>query len=301
MQTPSVGKLVAIILTLIAGVVALVVRERITLPEPKEETFDAVKKKRKRLMTLGILSLWLFSGLVLGLFITEHEPFKISISPERMSLFGYNISSSVVVSWIVMAVLVLCAVIIRLFVVPKFQETPRGLQNILELMVGEVSKFTSSRFGHENEKLASYFFAVAAMLLGSAIIELLGLRPPDTDLTMTLSYALITFVMINYYGIRKRGLVGRLKSFSEPNPVVTPFKVLSDIAIPISLACRLFGNMLGGLVVVELIYLALGSFAVGIPAVAGLYFNAFHPLIQFFIFINLSLTFIGEAAEYNGV
>ena len=51
------------------------------------------------------------------------------------------------------------------------------------------------------------------------------------------------------------------------------------------------------MIVVELIYYALGAFSVGIPAVLGLYFNAFHPLIQFFIFINLSLTFIGEAVE----
>ena len=55
--------------------------------------------------------------------------------------------------------------------------------------------------------------------------------------------------------------------------------------------------MLGGMIVVELVYFALGAFSVGIPAVLGLYFNAFHPLIQFFIFINLSLTFIGEAVE----
>ncbi len=83
----------------------------------------------------------------------------------------------------------------------------------------------------------------------------------------------------------------------RPKAIIAPFKLLSDLAVPISLACRLFGNMLGGLVVVELIYFALGAFSVGIPAVLGLYFNAFHPLIQFFIFINLSLTFIGEAVE----
>jgi F-type H+-transporting ATPase subunit a len=73
--------------------------------------------------------------------------------------------------------------------------------------------------------------------------------------------------------------------------------VLSDIASPVSLACRLFGNMIGGMIVMELLYLALGSFGVGIPAVAGLYFNVFHPLIQAFVFITLSLTFINEAAE----
>ena len=114
---------------------------------------------------------------------------------------------------------------------------------------------------------------------------------------MTLSYALITFILVNVFGIYKKGIRGRAQAYIKPNAIIAPFKLISDLAVPISLACRLFGNMLGGMIVVELIYFALGAFSVGVPALLGLYFNAFHPLIQFFIFINLSLTFIGEAVE----
>jgi F-type H+-transporting ATPase subunit a len=261
--------------------------------------FSNFFKRHKRFFSraLIVILIWVALGLLLGMVPSPQEELHVSISPARVDILGYSVSSTVLVAWIVIAVLAVAAAILRFTVIPRFKETPKGMQNVLELMVDEVSKFTSSRFGHENERLAAYFFALAALFIGSAVIELFGVRPPDTDLTMTLSYAIITFVMINYYGIRKRGLRGRLKSFTEPNAIVTPFKVLSDFAIPISLACRLFGNMLGGMVVVDLIYIALGSFSVGIPAVLGLYFNAFHPLIQFFIFINLSLTFIGEAAE----
>ena len=74
-------------------------------------------------------------------------------------------------------------------------------------------------------------------------------------------------------------------------------KLVSDIAVPVSMACRLFGNMLGGMIVMELLYSALGAFAIGIPSIVGLYFNVFHPLIQAYIFITLSLTFIDEAME----
>lgn len=74
-------------------------------------------------------------------------------------------------------------------------------------------------------------------------------------------------------------------------------KILSDIAVPVSLACRLFGNMIGGMIVMELLKSVLGGYAAGIPAVAGLYFNLFHPLIQTYIFVILSLTFINEAIE----
>ena len=294
---PSVGKWIAIALSLIIGCGALYLRSRISQPEKTEEGYKAAKKKRNLLMMAGVLALWLCSGLVLGSFQLGSRTFTVEISPARMDILGYSVSSSVVVTWIVIAALSVFALFVRFFAVPRFQETPRGLQLVLETAVGAINNLTKEKYGHENEGLASYFFAIAALFLGSAIVELFGIRPPTTDLSMTFSYALVTFVLINVYGIYKKGIKGRLQSFVRPKAIIAPFKLLSDLAVPISLACRLFGNMLGGLVVVELIYFALGAFSVGIPAVLGLYFNAFHPLIQFFIFINLSLTFIGEAVE----
>lgn len=297
METPSVAKIIIMGASLLLGAGALVLRARIPLPAGEDAAFASVKKKRKFLFFVGVLLLWMFSGLVFGLFGRGEREFLVSISPVRIDLFGFSVSSSVVVAWIVIAALILVAALIRIFAVPRFQEKPRGLQLVLETAVEAVSNLTKEKFGHENDGLAAYFFALAALLIGSAIIELFGIRPPTTDLTMTLSYALVTFVLINYFGIRKKGVLGRLKTLTKPNAVIAPFKLLSDIAVPVSLASRLFGNMLGGMIVIELVYFALGAFSVGIPAVLGLYFNAFHPLIQFFIFINLSLTFIGEAVE----
>ena len=294
---PSVGKWIAIALSLILGVLALFLRARIAQPEKTEEGYQAAKKKRNLLMMAGVLLLWLFSGLILGCFSLGAREFQVEISPARMDILGFSVSSTVFFSWIVIAALAVIAILIRVFAIPRFQETPRGIQLVLETAVSAISNLTKEKYGHKNEGLSSYFFALAALFLGSAVVELFGFRPPTTDLSMTLSYALVTFVLINVYGIYKKGVKGRLKSFIRPKAIIAPFKLLSDLAVPISLACRLFGNMLGGMVVVELIYFALGAFSVGIPAVLGLYFNAFHPLIQFFIFINLSLTFIGEAVE----
>ena len=80
--------------------------------------------------------------------------------------------------------------------------------------------------------------------------------------------------------------------------MVLPLRMISDIAVPVSLACRLFGNMLGGMIIVmDLLYSAMGNLAVGVPSLVGLYFNAFHPLIQAYIFVTLTLTFINEAVE----
>jgi len=294
---PSVGKWIAIALSLVIGILALYLRSRILLPEQTDEGYKAAKKKRNPYFLVGILSLWVCSGLILGCFGVESRQFTVSISPARMDVFGFSVSSSVVMTWIVIAVLGVLAILIRIFAIPRFKETPRGLQLILETAVSAINDLTKEKYGHKNDGLSSYFFAMAALFIGSALVELIGFRPPTTDLSMTFSYALITFILINVFGIYKKGIKGRAQAYIKPNAIIAPFKLISDLAVPISLACRLFGNMLGGMIVVELLYFALGAFSVGVPALLGLYFNAFHPLIQFFIFINLSLTFIGEAVE----
>ncbi|MEZ4508901.1 MAG: F0F1 ATP synthase subunit A [Eubacteriales bacterium] len=232
---PSVGKWIAIALSLMIGAGALYLRSRISQPEKTEEGYKAAKKKRNLLMMAGVLALWLCSGLVLGCFQLGSRAFTVEISPARMDILGYSVSSSVVVTWIVIAALTVFALFVRFFAVPRFQETPRGLQLVLETAVSAINNLTKEKYGHENEGLASYFFAIAALFLGSAIVELFGIRPPTTDLSMTFSYALVTFVLINVYGIYKKGVKGRLQSFVRPKAIIAPFKLLSDLAVPISL------------------------------------------------------------------
>ncbi len=297
MPTLNLARIVAMAISLIGGIAAIYAKGKIRLPAPEDERFKRVKKKRKWLMVLGVFLLWLFCGLVIGLYAAPAEGLHVEIMAPRMTVLGFDVSSSVVFSWVAMAVILVLAVLTRLFVIPKFREQPRGLQAVLELMVSAVSDYTEEKLGHRSEALSAYMLALAALMIGSAMVELFGVRPPTADLVMTFSLALCTFVMINYFGIKKKGVGGRLKSLAQPTPVIFPIRILTDIAIPVSLACRLFGNMLGGMIVMHLLYMALGAFSVGAPAVLGLYFNVFHPVIQVFIFMTLSLTFIGEAAE----
>ena len=234
---------------------------------------------------------------MLGLFRVERETLEVTISPARVELLGISTSTSVIVAWIVIAALAVFAILVRVLAIPRFQETPRGLQLVLETAVGAVSDFTKGKFGgRRNEALAATFRARRA-------VRRLGLRGTARPSAAHDGSDHDAFLRADHlhpdqlHGHTQKGVRGHLANLQKPNALVTPFKFLSEIAIPISLACRLFGNMLGGMIVVDLVYMALGAFSVGIPAVLGLYFNAFHPLIQFFIFINLSLTFIGEAAE----
>ena len=160
-----------------------------------------------------------------------------------------------------------------------------------------VDKFTFDNAGAFSKVLPSYIFSVAVLLIGCALSELFGLRPPSADVEFTFSLALCTLFLINFYGIREKRLIGRIKTLASPSPILLPIRVVTDCATPVSLACRLFGNMLGGMIVMDLLKNSLGGYAVGVTSLAGLYFNVFHPLIQLYIFTILSLTFIREATE----
>ena len=258
-------------------------------------------KKKTRGPTILLAACgWLFAVELLTLVFgpKEKEEFGVALFAPRMQLFGFEISSTVVITWSAMAIILILALLLRIFLIPRMKDKPTGLQNVLELCVSGVSDYTSKQTGGQiGDNLSAYLFSLALLMVVSAVIELFGLRPPTADVTMTFAMALITFVLINYYGFKKKGVGGRIKSLGQPNPVIFPIKILSDIAVPVSLACRLFGNMLGGMIVIDLLYYALGNFGVAIPSVAGLYFNVFHPLIQIFIFVTLSLTFINEAVE----
>ncbi|HWR19261.1 MAG TPA: FoF1 ATP synthase subunit a [Clostridia bacterium] len=291
-------RIAAIVVCVALGVFFIIKWRKIEPVSKEDEHYKAIKKKRSGFRNLGILALWLASGLFFGLLREPSgEGLHVSLSSDRVMLFGLDLNLSIVISVCISLVIILVAVFIRIIAVPKFSDSPKGIQNVLETMVEAIDGYVKEKSGLENDNLNAYFFTLAILLVISACVELLSFRPPVADLTVTGSMALCTFILINYFGVKRNGVGGRLKQYTRPTPIVAPFKLLTDIAIPVSLACRLFGNMLGGMVVMHLLYMALGSFGVGIPAVAGLYFNAFHPLIQAFIFITLSLTFIGEAAE----
>lgn len=217
--------------------------------------------------------------------------------PARVEVFGISVGITIVYSWLAMVILIIAAIIIRFAAFSSPKDEPTGLQNVIETIVEVVGKYTNAQAHGTGEMLCSYVLSIGSFLVMCAVLELFRLRAPTSDITITFSLAFLTFIIINIYGIKRKGIIGRVKSLASPTPIVFPFRLISEFAIPVSLACRLFGNMLGGLIVVDLLYSALGNNAVGIPGVLGLYFNAFHPLIQAFIFITLTLTFINEAIE----
>ena len=120
------------------------------------------------------------------------------------------------------------------------------------------------------------------------------MKPPTKDINFTAALALMTIVLVQYAGIRARGVKGWLHSFVEPMPVMLPMNILELFIKPVSLCMRLFGNVLGAFVVMSLVQ-GLTKFILPVPF--ALYFDFFDGLIQVYVFTFLSSMYISEAVE----
>jgi F-type H+-transporting ATPase subunit a len=118
--------------------------------------------------------------------------------------------------------------------------------------------------------------------------------PPTMDLNTTIGLALIAIIMVEVAGIRARRFGGWLKSFAQPVAVITPMNVLEVGIRPLSLCMRLFGNILGATIIMELLKLAVPVF---VPALLSIYFDFFDGFLQAYVFIFLTSLYIKEATE----
>ena len=205
----------------------------------------------------------------------------------------FYVTESLLAMWIVMAVLVVLAVIVRIRL-KSFRDVPTGFQNAIEAAVETMSNFTRSTMGEDTDFFGGYFFSIFAFILLSNYSGLLGLRPPTSDLATTAALALATFVLIHVTGIKRRGW-DYFKEYFAPNPVFFVLNVVGELSKPISLAFRLFGNMLGGVIIIGLVYAMLPLVLRFVfPAILHIYFDIFAGALQAFIFTVLSMTFITQ-------
>ncbi len=224
--------------------------------------------------------------------------YKILYSTEFHGI-TLNFTETMLNTWIIIAVLVIIALIIR-FKLNKFEEVPNSkFQNIIELIVEAMESFTIQNMGEKYKYFAGWFFGVFAFIFTSNIIGLITLRSPTADLATTLALALTTFTLIHFMGIYKNK--GKyFKEYAEPIFVMIPLNIIGEIATPLSLSLRLFGNILGGTIIMGLIYACLQAvniiielLGIGIlTPILHIYFDIFEGFLQAFIFVILSMTFI---------
>lgn len=203
-----------------------------------------------------------------------------------------GISESVVVTWIIMAVLVLLSIIL---VRNLRVENPGKVQLALEAAIGWAQDFFEGILGKENRRYFPYLITVLLFLGASnTIAPLCGFKPPTKDLNVTAALALMSMCLIEYSGIRRNGLKHWVKHFAQPVPVVAPIMILEVVIRPLSLCMRLFGNMLAGFVVMELLKTVVPLL---VPIPVSFYFDIFDGLLQAYVFVFLTALFMNEEME----
>lgn len=173
-------------------------------------------------------------------------------------------------------------------------ENPGKKQLALESFYCWIKGFFEDILGENGKRYTNYMITVIMYLGVSNMIGLLGFKPPTKDMNVTIALALMSIILIEYAGIHYRGVKGWVKSFAEPMPMIAPINVMEIFIRPVSLCMRLFGNILGGFVVMELIK---GVVPVGVPIPFSLYFDVFDGLIQAYVFVFLTSLFIKEQIE----
>ena len=212
----------------------------------------------------------------------------------------YTIASELVNSMIVVFVLSIISIIIGMKAKrANFKEKPKGILLLAEMFVEGMDNLVKATMGKANVGFTPYITSLAMFLATSNLLGLLGLKPPTSNYTVPFTLAIITTLMIHINNIRFNGIGSYLKGYIEPIPVLLPINLLGELANPISLSFRLFGNILSGVIVTTLLYAALNSISVFltpfITPVFHAYFDVFAGLIQTFVFIMLTMVNVSLA------
>ncbi|MBS4930008.1 MAG: F0F1 ATP synthase subunit A [Clostridiales bacterium] len=213
------------------------------------------------------------------------------IECRKVSIAGFQISEAVVVTWIIMAAVVLLSIIL---VRNLKVENPGKKQLALESAIGALHNIFADTLGEEGKQYVQYLMTVIIYIGFSNIIGLFGFKPPTKDLNVTAAMAIMSIVLIEYSGIHQKGLKGWLKSFASPSLIILPINIMEIFIKPVSLCMRLFGNVLGAFVIMEMLKAVIPAI---IPIPFSFYFDIFDGLLQAYIFTLLTALFIKEQIE----
>ncbi|MCQ2432585.1 MAG: F0F1 ATP synthase subunit A [Clostridia bacterium] len=227
-------------------------------------------------------------------------------------LGGVKITQTTLTSWIAMIIIMALAYWISRGI---SVEHPTKKQLVAEKLMSMLYNLVDGTMGKHNEHFAPY---IGTLFLSSVFGSLLGmtqvLRSSTADLSTTAAWAIATMAMTWYGNISNNGFLGWLKSFTEPIVVMTPMNIISEVASPVSMSFRHFGNIAGGSVLTTLVYSALAAlsafvlqwipvtfintipiFQLGIPAFLSIYFDLFSGFVQALVFSMLTMVYVGGA------
>lgn len=284
-----------------------------------------MKSKNRRFAAVDVLLILMMilpivACIVLKVLTTPASD-GISISGARiyftipMPIQDLPITESQINSWMIMiSIFALCLYLTHGLSIKAGSKRQLAVEWIVEKVQGLVNENMGEYFAG----FAPFIAAILVLSAFSSLMSLFGLYPPTSDLNVVAGWAVLVFGLITYYKF-KCGPVRYLKSFAEPVAFLAPMNVISEVATPISMSFRHYGNVLSGTVISALIAaglrgvssMALGwlpgflgdipLFQVGIPAVLSIYFDIFSGCLQAFIFAMLTMMYVAggfPADEY---
>lgn len=214
----------------------------------------------------------------------------------KISLFGIkDVNPSLISAYVVTVIILVLALFIRIFAIPKFKIVPGKFQATIELLVGYFDNLAKSNSPHQNKFLGLYVFTAGVYIFIGTMFELLGVQAvtvaghsitlpaPLSDINAAIAMGCFSYLVILSGGIAANGLRGvglTLKEFS----------------LPISMSFRLFGALLSGLLVTELVYYAI-TLSFVLPVIVGVLFTLLHAVIQAYVLTMLTALFYGEVSE----
>ena len=216
----------------------------------------------------------------------------------RISLFGLkDVNPGLISAMTVTALLLVLAACIRIFVIPKFKYVPGKFQMLLEQAVGMFDGMAKSNSPGRSGFLGAYIFGAGAYIFVSTLFDLLGLQATTTaghviTLPAPLSdvNAAIAMGCLSYLAILAGGIAG--------NGFKGVGSTLKEFSLPISMSFRLFGALLSGLLVTELVYYYVNLSFV-LPVIVGVLFTLLHALIQTYVLTMLVALYYGEVSEVH--
>ena len=203
----------------------------------------------------------------------------------------FDLYKSVVITWVVIA-LVFFLILFFTFDLKVHNISKR--QAAIEAFVIWIRNTIGEMLGEEAIEYRDYIATILIYIAFANMIGLFGLTPPTMDLTVTIALSVMSIILVEAAGIRKKGPGKWVKGFAEPMAVIAPMNVLELVIRPLSLCMRLFGNVLGATVIMELIKHVV---PIILPAFLSIYFDLFDGAIQAYVFVFLTSLYIKEAVE----
>lgn len=261
-----------------------------------------MKKKKIIVLVTGLI---IIAALLVGIFLIPAKENGESINgtmrdevlheTNKINLFGLEVNPGLISAFMVTGVIFVFSLIVRIFVIPKFTYVPKKFQLVLETAVGTFDDMAKSSSPGRNKFLGAYIFTAAAYIFIGTLFELLGLQAvttlnrsvslpaPLADINGAITMGCVSYLVILGGGIVSNGIKGLGKT-------------LKDFSLPISMSFRLFGALLSGALVTELVYY-FSALSFVLPVVVGVMFTLLHALIQAYVLTMLTSLFYGEVSE----